>query len=74
MGESGVWAARLCWQAGAGTKEAGLLRPLKGKDVSSWGSSFACKSSAGPPLFFEGKQKDVCVFVGKKASRTSLPQ
>lgn len=73
--ECGARLARLYWQAGVGTKAARLPRPLMGKGVSSRGSSFACKSSAGsPPPPFEGKQKDVCVFVGKKAARTSLPQ
>lgn len=56
------WTSR-CWNKGRGA--AGLRRPLMGKDVSSRGSSFACKSSSGP-LFFEGKQKDVCVFVRTK--------
>ena len=71
--ELGARPVRPRGRAGAGTKAARLPRPLMGQDVSSRGSSFACKSSSGP-LFFEGKQKDVCVFVRTKPAWTSLPQ
>lgn len=56
--ELGARPVRPRGRAGAGTKAARLPRALMGQDVSSRGSSFACKSSSGP-LFFEGKQKDV---------------
>lgn len=54
--------ASRCWNKGRPA-----TRPLMGQDISSRGSSFACKSSSGS-LFFEGKQKDVCVFVRMKSA------